>query len=129
MAKYYRPSEYAKLWGVHINTVYFWIKNKYLPGVKSVKVSVRRHHFIPIGVVPPLLFPGPKPSERRVDPPEDMPPWEGPEKSPVHLPEGVSMEDFLRENQISIDQINDDDWEVKVRQAMAIQAEIGSEVK
>lgn len=116
---YYRPSEYAELWGVHKNTVYHWIRCGVLPGVKSVKVCRRRHHYIPVGVIPPRLFPGPKPLRRRVMPPDDMPPWEGPDIAPPQS----SIEAYMQANQISIDQLTDEDWEVMASQSAAITAD------
>lgn len=118
---YIRPPEYARMWGVHLNTVYHWIKCGYLPGVISRRISQRKNHYIPIGVVPPRLFPGPLPGRRQLLPPEDVPPWE-PEDHNGMLPKGVSMEDFLRDHQITIDQLTDEKWEVKSKQCQALTA-------
>lgn len=127
-----RPREYAEMWRVHINTVYHWLRLGLLPGARAVKCCQRRLHYIPIGVVPPRLYPGPCPGRRRTELPEDIPPWDPSHDPSYHPADHQKTIDFQRqliENQITINQISDEDWEMIASETQAIQAGIGSEVR
>ena len=106
---FYTPKEFSEIWGVHVNSVYFWIKNNMLPGTRRCKIVERFRYYIPIASAPPRLYPGPKPG-RRFKAAKDMPPWD------------ESIEDD------SHGQISDEKWEEMARHSIAIQPEEESTV-
>lgn len=54
------PKTYARLHGVHYNTVYYWIQEGVIP-CRRERLHVRHRYYIPLNAVPPVLKPGREP--------------------------------------------------------------------
>ena len=63
---FFTPTRYAKLMGVHVNTVYYWIKKGWLKAVED-PARINSHYLIPFNQKKPKVRPGPKKPPKPVE--------------------------------------------------------------